>query len=231
MRVLFVIFGILSHLVMLFCSVGVIIKDTGIRNYSSFELALMGIDKGDATTGMMASLIVLLAGIFGIVGLFMKKRTLVFASAGTVLVFSVLSWILQPNIKSFLVSGTLPKEVALVGMICGLIAAGCILGAFFTRKEPVVHQPFNPNQPYGSGNQPPYGGSNQPPYGGANQPPYGGQNQPPYPRTSQSNHIIAPPPINSGNTEPPAIPGGGPENTATTEPPAVPGVNPNPPQA
>ena len=72
--------------------------------------------------------------VFGMVGLFLKNRMVVLIAAAGVGIGSILSWVLQPEVSKTLTSGATPKDVGMIGMICGIIAAACIYGAFATRK-------------------------------------------------------------------------------------------------
>ena len=115
-------------------NLGAGIKDADLGDQPEMALNLIGTSPGAVSTGMMIAFLVMILGLFGIVGLFLKNRMVVLIAAAGVGIGSILSWVLQPEVSKTLTSGATPKDVTMIGMICGIIAAGCIYGAFATRK-------------------------------------------------------------------------------------------------
>ena len=115
-------------------NLGAGIKDADLGDQPEMALNLIGTSPGAVSTGMMIAFLVMILGLFGMVGLFLKNRMVVLIAAAGVGIGSILSWVLQPEVSKTLTSGATPKDVGMIGMICGIIAAACIYGAFATRK-------------------------------------------------------------------------------------------------
>lgn len=151
MKVVFIIFGILALLGVVGGSALITLRNTnevssaqesGAMNEMASKLAesMLGTsipDKGAWQTAQIFSILALLLGIFGFVGLFMKGKIALIAAAG-VAIGAIILWVVEPSIDAGSLGPANPKSVAMIIMVNGLIAAGCIFGAANARNKKAV---------------------------------------------------------------------------------------------
>lgn len=148
MKVVFIIFGILALLGV--CGGSALItarnanevssaQESGALNEMATKMAesMLGQsipDKGAWSTAQIFSILALLLGVFGFIGLFMKGKIALIAAAG-VAIGTIVLWIVEPSVDAGSYGPANPKSVAMIIMINGLIAAGCIFGAANARNK------------------------------------------------------------------------------------------------
>lgn len=86
--------------------------------------------KGAWTTGMFMSFLMLIAGLFGIVSVFLSQKIGTIA-AGAIVVLSLLFMILQPGIEPSFGSGANPKTLAIITSVIAIAGAACV---YFSHK-------------------------------------------------------------------------------------------------
>jgi hypothetical protein len=148
MKVVFIIFGILALLGVAGGSALLTARnsneissaaESGAINDMASALAesMLGSaipDKGAWQTAQIFSILALLLGIFGFIGLFMKGKVALIAAAG-VAIGTIVLWIVEPSFDAGAYGGANPKSVAMIIMVNGIIAAGCIFGAANARNK------------------------------------------------------------------------------------------------